>query len=112
MLGATWQRCRVDFMWTARAHVPPGQREMVAAASRTTFAQETAEAVHATDVRDGNGTSSVLSKLKSLRRRLATIGADAAYRGSKPDAVIRIRCLVTPRSCARVQLRSASLNML
>ncbi len=44
VLGATWQRCRVHFMRTALAHVPPGQREMVAAAIRTAFAQETAEA--------------------------------------------------------------------
>jgi putative transposase len=44
VLGATWQRCRVHFMRVALAHVPPGQREMVAAAIRTAFAQETAEA--------------------------------------------------------------------
>jgi putative transposase len=44
VLGATWQRCRVHVMRGALAHVPPGQREMVAAAIRTALAQGTAEA--------------------------------------------------------------------
>lgn len=39
VLGATWQRCRVHFMRNALAHVPKGQREMVAATIRTAFAQ-------------------------------------------------------------------------
>ena len=34
VLGATWQRCRVHFMRNALAHVPKGQRDMVAAADR------------------------------------------------------------------------------
>ena len=43
VLGATWQRCRVHFMRNAVAHVPKGQREMVAAAIRTAFIQKDAE---------------------------------------------------------------------
>jgi putative transposase len=38
---ATWQRCRVHFMRNALAHVPKGQHQMVAAAIRSVFAQET-----------------------------------------------------------------------
>ena len=41
VLGATGQRCRVHFMRNALAHVPKGQRQMVAAAIRTAFVQET-----------------------------------------------------------------------
>ncbi len=44
VLGATWQRCRVHFMRNALAHVQKGQREMVAAAIRTAFVQEDAQA--------------------------------------------------------------------
>ena len=39
-LGATWQRCRVHFMRNALAHVPRKQHQMVAAAIRTAFVQE------------------------------------------------------------------------
>ena len=46
VLKATWQRCRVHFMRNALAHVGVKQRTMVAAAIRTAFAQETAEAAH------------------------------------------------------------------
>jgi putative transposase len=46
VLSATWQRCRVHFMRNALAHVGPSQRPMVAAAIRTAFTQETAEAAH------------------------------------------------------------------
>ena len=44
--GASWQRCRVHFMRNVLAHVPKGDKAMVAAAIRTIFAQpdrETAE---------------------------------------------------------------------
>ena len=47
VLGATWQRCRVHFMRNALAHAPKGQREMVAAAIRTAFVQNDAEAASA-----------------------------------------------------------------
>ena len=40
VLKATYQRCRVHFMRNALAHVPKGQRQMVAALIRTVFAQE------------------------------------------------------------------------
>jgi transposase-like protein len=44
VLSATWQRCRVHFMRNALAHVGAKQRQMVAAAIRTAFTQETQEA--------------------------------------------------------------------
>ena len=44
VLGATVQRCRAHFMRNALAHVPKGQREMVAAAIRTAFVQEDVDA--------------------------------------------------------------------
>ena len=44
VLNATWQRCRVHFMRNALAHVGTKQRQMVAAAIRTAFTQESAEA--------------------------------------------------------------------
>ncbi len=46
VLSSTWQRCRVHFMRNALAHVGTSQRPMVAAAIRTAFTQETAEAAH------------------------------------------------------------------
>ena len=39
LAGATWQRCRVHFMRNLLAHVPQGDKAMVAAAVRTIFAQ-------------------------------------------------------------------------
>jgi putative transposase len=44
VLSATWQRCRVHFMRNALAHVGAKQRQMVAAAIRTAFTQETQKA--------------------------------------------------------------------
>ena len=44
VLGATWQRCRVHWMRNALAHVPKGQRTVVAAAIRQAFLQPDAEA--------------------------------------------------------------------
>jgi transposase-like protein len=44
VLSATWQRCRVHFMRNAMAHVGAKQRQMVAAAIRTAFTQETQKA--------------------------------------------------------------------
>lgn len=38
---ASWQRCRVHFMRNALAYVPKAQHQMVAAAIRSVFAQET-----------------------------------------------------------------------
>jgi putative transposase len=44
VLNSTWQRCRVHFMRNALAHVGSKQRQMVAAAIRTAFTQETSAA--------------------------------------------------------------------
>ena len=46
VLNATWQRCRVHFMRNALAHAGTKQRQMVAAAIRTAFTQETTKAAH------------------------------------------------------------------
>lgn len=42
--GTAWQRCRVHFMRNVLAHVPKGDKSMVAAAIRTIFAQHNQEA--------------------------------------------------------------------
>ena len=42
--GASWQRCRVHFMRNVLAHVPKGDKELVAAYIRTIFAQPDREA--------------------------------------------------------------------
>lgn len=39
LAGATWQRCRVHFMRNLLAHIPHGDKDMVAAVVRTIFAQ-------------------------------------------------------------------------
>ena len=44
LAGASWQRCRVHFMRNVLAHVPKGDKAMVAAALRTVFAQPHREA--------------------------------------------------------------------
>jgi transposase-like protein len=44
VLNASWQRCRVHFLRNALAHVPKGQRRVVAALIGTIFAQDSAEA--------------------------------------------------------------------
>ncbi|NIV37556.1 MAG: IS256 family transposase [Anaerolineae bacterium] len=44
LTGATWQRCRVHFMRNVLAHIPKGNKSMVAAALRTIFAQPDREA--------------------------------------------------------------------
>ena len=41
--GASWQRCRVHFMRNVLAHIPKGDKAMVAAAVRTIFAQPNRE---------------------------------------------------------------------
>jgi putative transposase len=45
LLGAAWQRCRVHFLRNVLAQVPKGSAEMVAAATRTIFAQPKADMV-------------------------------------------------------------------
>lgn len=44
LTGATWQRCRVHFMRNVLAHIPHGDKSMVAAALRTFFAQPNRQA--------------------------------------------------------------------
>ncbi len=44
LIGVTWQRCRVHFMRNILAHVPKGDKAIVAAALRTIFAQPDREA--------------------------------------------------------------------
>ena len=44
--GATWQRCRVHFMRSLLAHIPHGDKEMVAALVRTIFSQPDPAAAH------------------------------------------------------------------
>jgi putative transposase len=44
LAGASWQRCRVHLMRNVLAHVPKGDKSMVAAAMRTIFAQPNREA--------------------------------------------------------------------
>jgi transposase-like protein len=44
LVGATWQRCRVHFMRNVLAHIPQGDKSMVAAALRTFFAQPNRQA--------------------------------------------------------------------
>jgi len=69
-LSATWQRCRVHFMRNALAHVPKGQRQMVAAVIRTAFAEIDAERATAQwcDVAD---------RLRDRYPRLAALMDDA-----------------------------------
>jgi transposase-like protein len=42
--GASWQRCRVHFMRNLLAHIPQGDKALVAAAVRTIFAQPNRQA--------------------------------------------------------------------
>jgi putative transposase len=44
LTGTAWQRCRVHFMRNVLAHVPKGDKSIVAAAMRTIFAQHSQEA--------------------------------------------------------------------
>lgn len=44
LAGTTWQRCRVHFMRNVLAHIPHGDKSMIAAALRTFFAQPNRQA--------------------------------------------------------------------
>jgi putative transposase len=70
VLGSTWQRCRVHFMRNALAHVGAKQRQMVAAAIRTAFTQETQKAA-STEWR------AVASRLRSRFPKLAELMDEA-----------------------------------
>ena len=70
VLSSTWQRCRVHFMRNALANVGPSQRPMIAAAIRTAFTQETAEAAH-------EEWRAVADRLRDRFRRLAELMDEA-----------------------------------
>jgi putative transposase len=72
VLSATWQRCRVHFMRNALAHVGTKQRPMVAAAIRTAFTQETAEAAR-------NEWRAVADRLRDRFRKLAELMDEAEH---------------------------------
>ena len=72
VLSSTWQRCRVHFMRNALAHVGPSQRPMVAAAIRTAFTQETAEAAH-------QEWRAVADRLRDRFRKLALLMDEAEH---------------------------------
>ena len=65
LLKASWQRCRVHFMRNALAHVPKGQRQMVAALIRTVFAQDS----------EGEARRQWRAVADQLRERFPKIGA-------------------------------------
>lgn len=44
LTGSSWQRCRVHFMRNVLAHIPKGDKSLVAAALRTVFAQSNRKA--------------------------------------------------------------------
>jgi len=62
LTGSTWQRCRVHFMRNVLAHVPQGEKALVAAALRTIFAQPDRSAA----------SQQVDEVLKAMRSRWAT----------------------------------------
>ena len=66
VLHATWQRCRVHFFRNALAHVPKGQRQMVAAAIRTAFVQETPAAASRQRCQVADGLRPRFEKLAQL----------------------------------------------
>ena len=72
VLSATWQRCRVHFMRNALAHVGVKQRQMVAAAIRTAFTQETEKAAHAE-------WKAVAGRLRGRFPKLADLMEDAEH---------------------------------
>jgi transposase-like protein len=69
LLHATMQRCRVHFMRNALAHVPTGQRTMVAAMLRTIFAQQSQPAAHEQWRRVADGLRERFAKLAALMDR-------------------------------------------
>ncbi len=62
---ASWQRCRVHFMRNALAHVPKAQHQMVAAAIRSVFAQNT----------QAEGSKTWRHRADQLRARLPKLAA-------------------------------------
>jgi transposase-like protein len=68
--GAAWQRCRVHFMRNILAHIPKGDKSMVAVALRTIFTQPSREAA-------GEQLSVVVGAMETRWPRAAEILADA-----------------------------------
>ena len=75
--GATWQRCRVHFMRNLLAHIPQGDKALVAAAVRTIFAQPNRAAAG--------------KQLAEVARTMDVRWPQAAARGSPRPAPARTR---------------------
>jgi len=71
LAGATWQRCRVHFMRNVLAHIPHGDKSMVAAALRTFFAQPNRQAA-------GQQLQEVVRAMAPRWPKAAQLVADAA----------------------------------
>jgi transposase-like protein len=86
--GASWQRCRVHFMRNILAHVPKGDKSMVAAALRTIFAQPDREAA-------GQQLAEVVLAMRARWPKAAELLAEAeedilAYMAFPPEHWTRI----------------------
>lgn len=88
LTGVTWQRCRVHFMRNILAHVPKGDKAIVAAALRTIFAQPDREAA-------GQQLAEVVGAMRSRWPKAAELLAEAeedilAYMAFPPEHWSRI----------------------
>jgi putative transposase len=88
LAGATWQRCRVHFMRNVLAHVPHGDKSMIAAALRTFFAQPNRQAA-------GQQLQEVVRTMTARWPKAAQLVADAeedilAYMTFPPEHWTRI----------------------
>jgi putative transposase len=88
LAGVTWQRCRVHFMRNILAHVPKGDKAIVAAALRTIFAQPDREAA-------GQQLAEVVQAMRGRWPKAAELLAEAeedilAYMTFPPDHWTRI----------------------
>ncbi|MFV2044360.1 MAG: IS256 family transposase [Anaerolineales bacterium] len=86
--GVTWQRCRVHFMRNILAHVPKGDKAIVAAALRTIFAQPDREAA-------GQQLAEVVGAMRARWPKAAELLAEAeedilAYMSFPPEHWSRI----------------------
>lgn len=90
LAGVSWQRCRVHFMRNLLAHVPRGDKSMVAAAVRTIFAQpdrqaagvQLAEAVQAMR-RRATADQTASTTMKGHVLASAAYSAEAAHAAAK-----------------------------
>ena len=93
LAGASWQRCRVHFMRNLLAHIPKGNKSVVAAALRTIFAQPDRGAA-------GQQLAEVVKAMQARWPKAADIVANAerdvlAYLALPPDHWTRI-CSTNP----------------